>query len=139
MNQYFKSFLYRGLVFGGFGPLVLAIVYLVLSHTVAGFSLSGGEVFLGVLSTYLLAFVHAGASVFNQIESWSVGRSLFFHLGVLYLAYSTCYLLNRWIPFRMGAFLIFTAVFVVGYFAVWLTVVLIVRATSKRLNRNLNN
>ena len=137
MNRYLKSFLHRGLVFGGFGPLVLAIVYLVLSHTVEGLSLTGGEVFLGVLSTYLLAFVHAGVSVFNQIESWSVGRSLFFHLGTLYLAYSICYLLNRWIPFHATAFLIFTAAFVIGYFAVWLTVVLITRATSKRLNQSL--
>ena len=137
MNRYVKSFFVRGAVFSGLGPVVLAIVYLVLSHTVAGFSLSGGEVFLGVISTYLLAFVHAGVSVFNQIESWSLGKSLFFHLGALYLAYSICYLLNRWIPFSPVAFLIFTAAFVVGYFAVWLTVFLIVRATSKRLNQSL--
>ena len=139
MNRHLKNFLRRGLVFAGFGPIILGIIYFILSHTVAGFSLSGGEVFLGVISTYLLAFVHAGASVFNQIEEWSLGKSLFCHLGSLYLAYSICYLLNRWIPFHVTAFLIFTAAFVVGYFAVWLAVFLIVRATSKRLNQNLKD
>ena len=137
MNQYVKQFLHRGFLFAGLGPIVLAIIYLILSHTVAGFSLSGDEVFLGILSVYLLAFVHAGVSVFNQIEEWSLGKSLFCHLGSLYLAYSLCYLLNRWIPFRVIAFLIFTAAFVLGYFVIWLTVFLIVRATSKRLNKKL--
>ncbi len=36
--------------------------------------LSGEEVLLGVISTYVLAFVQAGASVFNQIESWPIAK-----------------------------------------------------------------
>ena len=139
MNIYVKRFLQRGIAFGGFGPVVMAVIYLILSYTVAGFSLDGKEVFLAVMSTYLLAFVHAGVSVFNQIEHWPLAKSLFFHLGSLYLAYSTCYLVNRWIPFRWEAFLIFTAIFVLGYFAVWLTVLLIIRATTRRMNKTLEN
>ena len=137
MNIYLKRFLQRGITFGGFGPVVLAVIYLILSYTVEGFSLGGTEVFLGIISTYLLAFLQAGASVFNQIEHWPLAKSLFFHLGSLYLAYSICYLVNSWIPFHPLAFLIFTAGFVLIYFAVWLTVVLIIRATTKRLNQKL--
>ena len=86
MKKYFKEFLLRGMMFSGLGPIVLAVIYLVLSQTVQDFSLSGGEAFAGILSTYLLAFVHAGASVFNQIEHWSTVKSLLCHFSTLYAA-----------------------------------------------------
>jgi hypothetical protein len=71
MNKgYFKAFLHRGLIFGGFGPIIVGIVFFVLSLTLEDFSLSGQEVFFAIISTYLLAFLQAGASIFNQIESW---------------------------------------------------------------------
>ena len=79
MNKYLKAFLHRGLIFGGFGPIVVGIIYLILSMTLDSFSVSGKEMFFAIISTYLLAFVHAGASVFNQIEEWPVTKSMFFH------------------------------------------------------------
>ena len=91
MNKYVKEFFHRGLVFSGFGPIILGIIYFVLSKTVVNFTLSGAEVFLGIVSIYLLAFVQAGATVFNQIEHWSIGKSLLCHLSTLYVAYSLCY------------------------------------------------
>ena len=63
MNIYLKRFLQRGIAFGGFGPIILGIVFLVLSFTVSDFSLGGREVFLAIVSIYVLAFVQAGASV----------------------------------------------------------------------------
>ena len=137
MKEYVKSFIFRGMIFGGFGPIVVGIIYLILSFSIADFSLSGKEAFLGIVSTYLLAFIQAGASIFNQIEKWSVGKSLLVHLSVLYVAYIGLYLLNTWIPFEWVAILIFTGVFVAVYLIVWLTVFLIVRNTSKRLNEKL--
>lgn len=132
-----KDFFLRGLLFGGFGPVILGIVYLILDRTSEDFALRGTEVFLGILSTYLLAFAHAGASVFNQIESWSLAKSLFCHFGLLYVAYVLCYVLNSWIPFSPLALGIFTAIFAVGYLLIWLSVYLCVRAVSKRLNKSL--
>ena len=137
MKEYVKAFFLRGLVFGGFGPIILAVVYFILSFTVTDFVLSGDVVFLATVSVYLLAFVQAGASIFNQIESWSIGKSMLVHLSVLYCAYMLCYLVNTWIPFELVAVLIFTAIFVVVYGAVWLTVFLIVRSTSKKLNQRI--
>lgn len=137
MNKYGKSFLHRGMIFGGFGPIVCGIVFLVLSLTLNDFSLSGKEVFLTIVSTYLLAFVHAGASIFNQIEEWSVAKSLFCHFAVLYLAYSLCYIANSWIPFEPKVILIFTAIFVALYFAIWITVYLCIKAASRKLNSKL--
>jgi len=134
MNIYFRKFLHRGFVFGGFGPIVLAIVYFIISKAGEDFSLSGNEVFLGIISTYLLAFVHAGASVFNQIEHWPIMKSLLCHFSLLYVAYSLCYVLNSWIPFNPRVLLIFTGIFVAVYFAVWAIVMICLRTTSKKIN-----
>ena len=96
MNIYLKRFLRRGIAFGGFGPIILGIVFLVLSFTVSDFSLGGREVFLAIVSTYVLAFVQAGASVFNQIEEWPLAKCTFVHFLTLYVTYVLCYLINSW-------------------------------------------
>ena len=137
MSEHLKKFLHRGLVFGGFGPLVTGIVYLCISLGNVPVVLNGKEVFAAIISTYLLAFVHAGASIFNQIESWSIAKSLLCHLGVLYFSYVACYLLNSWIPFDFKVILIFTAIFIAVYLVIWLTVFGITKATEKKLNKNL--
>ena len=137
MKRYVKAFLHRGLIFGGFGPVVTGIVFGILGATVEDFSLKGGQMLLAIVSTYLLAFVHAGASIFNQIENWSVAKSLLCHFASLYIAYALCYVVNSWIPFEPLVLIIFTAVFVVTYFIVWGTVVLVIKSTEKRLNKRL--
>ena len=139
MNKYLKSFLTRGAVFAGFGPVVMGIVYAILNRTIENFSLGGGEVFLAIISTYLLAFIQAGASVFNQIEDWPLAKSLLFHFGTLYVGYLGFYALNRWIPFEISVVLIFTAIFAVCYFAIWITVFLITKATAKKLNKKITD
>ena len=108
MNIYLKNFIHRGLIFGGFGPIILSIIYAITSKVSVGLTLSGTEVAVAIISIYLLAFVHAGASVFNQIEHWSVPKSILFHMSTLYFAYIFCYLVNTWIPFNLQFILIFT-------------------------------
>ena len=137
MNKYAKEFLRRGALFAGLGPIVAAIVFYVLSRTLADFSLSGGQVLTAVVSTYLLAFVQAGASVFHQIDRWSLPKAMLCHLGLLYVAYVSCYLLNSWIPFEWTVIGIFTAVFAAGYLAIWLITYLSVRAVGRRMNQQL--
>lgn len=137
MNKYLKEFLHRGLIFSGFGPVVLGIILFIVSKTVDDFSISGEQILLGIASTYILAFVQAGATVFNQIEHWSTPKSLFCHFGMLYAVYVMCYVLNSWIPFEWGVIGVFTAIFVAVFFTVWFTVYFIVKATSKKLNAKL--
>ena len=137
MKKYIKAFFLRGVIFGGFGPIVIGIIYLILSFAIDNFTLRGDEVFLAIISVYILAFVQAGASIFNQIESWSIGKSLLIHLSVLYCAYMLCYLVNTWIPFELIAVLIFSGIFVLGYMVIWLTVFLIAKNTSKKLNQKI--
>ena len=137
MNKYLKEFLHRGLMFGGFGPIIMAIIILCVSKT-EGLSFSGNEIFFAVISTYLLAFIQAGVSVFNQIDEWSILKSTFIHLSSLYLAYLSCYLLNSWIPFEWGVVLVFTMSFVVLYFIVCLIVFITVKKTTQHLNNKIN-
>ena len=137
MKPYVKEFFHRGMLFAGFGPVVLGIVYLILQKTVQGFSLSGEEVCLGTVSVYLLAFLQAGATVFPQIDHWSPLKSLLCHFITLYTAYVSCYLINTWIPFRAEILLLFTGIFVLIFLGIWLTVYLIVRRTRKKLNQKL--
>ena len=133
-KQTWKEFCHRGLMFGGFGPIIMAIIYAITEQTAPSFSISGVEVLIAIVSIYLLAFIQAGTSVFHQIENWSVPKAVFCQLGLLYLTYVACYLLNSWIPFRLSVVLIFTAIFVVGYFVIWLIVYLSVKAVSRKLN-----
>ncbi len=134
MNRYVKSFLHRGLIFGGFGPIVAGIIYVILDRCVPNVTTSGTDLFIIIVSTYLLAFIHAGASIFNQIEHWPIAKSLLCHFGCLYVAYLLCYIVNRWIAFDLMVVLIFSAIFVAVYFAVWLTVYTIIKITEKKLN-----
>ncbi len=138
MKKYLKEFLIRGLMFGGFGPIILAIVYFIISRADETITFQGYEILLGTISVYLLAFVHAGASVFNQIEEWGLNKSIGVHFAVLYLAYSACYLLNTWIPFDGKVFLIFTGIFIAVYAVVWTIVYLCVRNSGKKINMVLN-
>lgn len=137
MNKYVKQFLHRGLIFAGFGPIVAGVVYLILSYTINDFTLSGYEVFLGIVSTYFLAFIHAGSSVFNQIEHWSIMKSLLCQLGSLYVSYVACYLVNSWLPFEIMALAIFTAIFVIGYLVIWAIVYACVKNTSKKMSEKI--
>ena len=132
-----RDFFFRGLLFGGFGPIIAGIVYLILHLTLQDLTLTGLQVFTVIVSTYLLAFVHAGASVFNQIESWPLAKSTLCHFGLLYIAYVLCYVINSWIPFEPMVLLIFCIIFVAVYFIIWITVYLLVRAHTKKLNARL--
>ena len=139
MNQYVKVFLQRGIAFGGFGPIVTGLVLACIQWSGVDVLLTGSDVLIAVLSTYVLAFVQAGSSVFNQVENWSIAKGMGIHFLSLYIVYVSCYLVNRWIPLKWEIVLLFTLVFVAIYLAVWLTVYLIVRKTSRKLNQNIQN
>ena len=136
MKKYVIEFFRRALIFGGLGPIVLGIILYIISKT-TDITFSGEEVLLGIISTYLLAFIQAGTSVFQTIENWSVAKSSAIHLFTLYFAYLGCYLVNSWIPFDWSFVLIFTIIFVAMYFVIWFIVYIIIKTTTKQLNSKL--
>ena len=137
MNKILKTFLHRGLIFGGFGPIILGIIFLFIDLSGTNLDLSGGDILLAIISTYLIAFVQAGASVFNQIDEWPITKSLLCHFSSVFAVYSLAYIINAWIPFEPLVLIIFCLVFTLIYFSVWITVYLCVKAHTKRLNSKL--
>ena len=134
MKKYIISFLHRGSIFGGFGPIITGIILGIIS-LFDEVILVDSEIFIVIISTYLLAFVHAGSSVFNQIEEWPLPKSLAAHFGSLYCVYVLCYLLNRWIPFNWIDILFFTLIFVAVYLVVWFIVYIIIKNTTIQMNK----
>ena len=134
MNKYLKEFLRRGLIFSGFGPIVLGVVYLIVSKNIVDFTLTATEVFTAIVSIYCLAFLQAGASVFNVIEHWPLLKLITCHFATIYVAYITCYIVNSWIPFALKNLIWFTVIFVVIYAIIWLTVYLCTKGVAKKLN-----
>ncbi len=137
MNKYVKEFLKRGLLFGGFGCIIVGIVLWCIQLSGETIALDGGEGLLAIVSGYALAFVQAGASVFNQIENWPIAKSVGLHFGSIYTVYVLCYFINRWLPFRWGMVAMFTAIFVAVYAVVWVTVYLSTRKISRKLNEKI--
>ncbi|MCR5786234.1 MAG: DUF3021 domain-containing protein [Acholeplasmatales bacterium] len=138
MNCYVKEFFKRGLMFSGFGPIIAGIIYLCIDASGVDLKLNASTVFLAIISTYIIAFVQAGSSVFNQIEEWPKAKSVFFQMIFIYIVYIGGYLINNWIPFRFQTIIIFTSVFVVTYLSICLTVFFVTKRISKKLNDKLN-
>lgn len=136
MKKYAVEFLKRGMLFGGFGPILAAIIYYIISLS-TDIKFSGSEILIGIISTYLLAFIQAGASIFNQIENWPIYKSLGIHMLTIYIAYLGCYLVNSWIPFYWDVVLIFTIVFIVTYLLIWTIVYIVVNKITKDLNKKI--
>lgn len=65
-----------------------------MNHKTNNVTFNGTEVLMGILSIYILAFIHAGASIFNQIDEWPIMKSIGIHFVTLYSAYTICYLIN---------------------------------------------
>ena len=124
-------------MFAGFGPIVFGIIVLCISYFDGVAVHSAQNIFIGIVTTYTIAFVQAGVTVFNQIEHWSVPKSMLCHFGLLYVVYSLSYIANSWIPFKAEVLVTFTVIFAVVFFVVWGIVYLCVRSTSKKINEKL--
>lgn len=138
-GKFIKDFALRGLIAMGFGPLVLAIVYSILGLVGVVESIGVYEMPLGIVTITALAFLCGGITVVYQIESLAISKAITLHGVVLYIAYAVVYLMNDWLEEGMIPFLIFTAIFVVGYALVWVAIYLITNNQAKKLNSKLKN
>ena len=126
-----KKFILRGLIFGGLGPIVLGIVFIfIFKNNLVSFS--GVKLFFAIISTYIIAFIQAGSSVFKEIEDWSLVKASGVQLLFIYITYTACYLINSWIPFKWSILLIYTLIFVFCYAIIWITVYLIVKKKQRQ-------
>ena len=67
MKKNVKDFIFRGFFAGGFGPLVLAVLYLILQKNNLVQTLTVNEMSKGIFSLYILAFIAGGMNVIYQI------------------------------------------------------------------------
>jgi len=137
IGKYYKDFIKRGFVAMGFGPIVLAIIYGILGALGVAVVVSVGEMALGILTISALAFLVGGITVVYQIEELSLSTAITAHGLILYIAYAVVYLTNNWLAEGYVPFLIFTAIFIVGYALVWLIVYFITKNKTDKINKTL--
>lgn len=137
MKKTVMEFVRRGLIACGFGPMVLAVVYLILSHHTGLETLSVQEVCTGIFSLTALAFVAGGMNVIYQLERLPLMAAILIHGAVLYAGYLATYLINGWLRQGMAPILIFTAIFAIGYLLIWAVIYSITRRNTKKLNQML--
>lgn len=138
MNPYAKKFILRGFMFAGLGPIVLGIVYFILDSTGTRIELTGGQILLGIITTYIIAFVHSAVSSLPSIESWSKVKAMFLQLLALYTVYTCGYLINNWIPFNPIVLVTYTCIFIGVFLLIWIVIVVSVHLNAKKLNQKLN-
>ncbi len=137
MKKFVLEFLRRGFVAAGIGPIVLAIVYLILQQTSAVVTLSVNQVCIGIFSITALAFIAGGMNAIYQIERLPLMVAILIHGGVLYISYLGTYLLNDWLDFGVLPIIVFSAVFVVGYIVIWAIIYSIIKRNTAKLNKML--
>lgn len=134
MKKHALEFLRRGLVACGFGPVVLAFVYIVLNKYAAVEMLTVNEVATGIFSLTALAFIAGGMNAIYQIERLPLMSAVLIHGGVLYGSYLATYLINDWLEWGRMPILVFTAVFIVGYLVIWAVIYTVIKRRTRKLN-----
>ncbi len=134
MKKHALDFLRRGLMSCGLGPVVLAVLYLILHRCAVIETLTVRQVCTGILSLTVLAFIAGGMNVLYQIERLPLMAAISLHGGVLYLSYLVTYLLNDWLEWGTAPILVFSGIFVLGYLIIWAIIYCIIRRNTKRLN-----
>ncbi len=137
MKSLVKDFFGRGLAACGFGPLILASVYLILQHKGIAETLTVKEVCVGIFSVTALAFIAGGMNVIYKAERLPLSVAIFIHGCVLYVSYLATYLLNDWLKWGKTTVMVFTVIFIVGYGAVWVVIYFVTKRNTARLNEML--
>ncbi len=134
MKKNILEFVRRGLIACGIGPIVLAILYLILQNQAGVESLSVNQVCIGIFSLTALAFIAGGMNVIYQIERLPLMAAILIHGGVLYISYLVTYLLNNWLEWSIIPIVVFSGIFVVGFFAIWAIIYSIIKRNTASVN-----
>ena len=137
MKKFVLEFLRRGFIAAGIGPIVMAIVYLILKQSAAIDTLTVNQVCIGIFSLTTLAFLAGGMNAIYQVERLPLMTAILIHGGTLYIGYLGTYLLNDWLDFGIIPIIVFTAIFVVGYIVIWAIIYSIIKRNTAKLNEML--
>ena len=134
MKKIIQEFFRRGLVACGMGPLILAVLYLILQYNGALETLTVNQVCLGIVSLSALAFIAGGMNFLYQIERLPLMVAIAIHGCVLYASYLVTYLVNGWLEWGFLPILVFSGIFVMGYLAIWAVIHAIIRHRTAQIN-----
>ena len=138
MKKHILDFIRRGAAACGLGPLVLAILYIVLEQNGTLEILTVRQVCIGIFSLSALAFIAGGMNAMYQIEQLPLLVAISIHGAVLYLSYLATYLINGWLEWGSTPVLVFTGIFVVGFIGIWVVICSIIRKNTNKVNQMLN-
>ncbi len=134
MKKNFLEFIRRGLIACGLGPIVLAVIYLILQQYAVINTLTVNQVCIGIFSLTALAFIVGGMNIIYQIERLPLMAAILIHGIVLYISYLVVYLINGWLQSSITPILIFTAIFIIGYMLIWAIIYFIIKRNTKKIN-----
>ena len=134
MKKHVLEFMRRGLAACGLGPVVLAVLYLILHRRGLLETVTVTEVSTGIFSLWALAFLAGGMNALYQIERLPLMVAIAIHGGVLYSGYLATYLLNGWLEWGTAPILVFTGIFLLGYLAIWAVIYAVTRRNTARVN-----
>ena len=137
MKKIILEFLRRGFVACGLGPMVLAVLYLILQRNGVIEMLTVNEVCVGIVSLSALAFLAGGMNVIYQVERMPLMAAILIHGGVLYVSYLLTYLVNGWLEWGITPILVFTGIFALGYLVIWGIIYFVIRKKTDKLNEGL--
>ena len=135
MKKTILEFIRRGMTACGIGPIVLAILYLILQQQEGLQTLSINQVCLGIFSISILAFIAGGMNVVYQMERLPLMVAITIHGGVLYISYLITYLMNDWLQWGVTEILVFSGIFVLGYIIIWLIIYSIIKRNTEKVNK----
>lgn len=134
MKKIILEFLRRGFVACGLGPMVLAVLYLILQRNGVIEMLTVNQVCVGIFSLSALAFIAGGMNVIYQVERIPLMAAILIHGGVLYVSYLVTYLVNGWLEWGITPILVFTGIFALGYLVIWGIIYSVIRKKTDKLN-----
>ena len=137
MKKIIAEFFRRGFVACGFGPIVLAIFYLIMQQQGIIQTLTVNQVCIGIFSLTALAFVAGGMNAIYQIERLPLMTAVSVHGCVLYISYLITYLLNGWLERGITPILVFSGIFILGYLVIWAIIYFIIRHNTAKVNEML--
>lgn len=137
MKKVALGFLRRGVMSCGVGPIILAVLYLILHHNGVVENVSVKELCVGIFSLSALAFIAGGINAIYQLERLPLMAAILIHGSVLYVSYLVTYLVNGWLEWGRVPVLVFTGIFVVGYLVIWAVIYFVIKRKTKNLNEML--
>ena len=135
MKKVALGFLRRGVMSCGVGPIILAVLYLILHHNGVVENVSVKELCVGIFSLSALAFIAGGMNAVYQIEQLPLMVAILIHGSALYVSYLGTYLINNWLEWGATPILVFSGIFAVGYFVIWAVIYSIIKRNTARLNQ----